>query len=57
MEVDLFEDLLAKAVGLKKVAELADGGLVRDRFLTQVNTNEQSHGVYVLEDLFGRGVA
>lgn len=57
MEVDLFEDLLAKAVGLKKVAELAGGGLVRNWFLTQVNTNEPPHGVYVLEDLFGRGVA
>lgn len=49
---DFLKDPLAEAVGLKKMAELADGGLVGDRFGSEVDPDEASHGFHVVKGFF-----
>jgi len=55
--IDLPEDPLANTMDLKKMAELADRRLVRNRLVPQVYANKPPHGLYVVEGLFGTGVA
>ena len=48
--VDFLKDSLAEAVGLEKMAELADGGLVGDGLVSGVDPpDEVSHGFYVVK--------
>jgi len=50
--VDFLKDPFPEAVGLEKMAELADGGLVGDRFVPEVDSDEAPHGFHVVEGFF-----
>lgn len=52
MSVDLLEDPLTKVVGLKKMAEFADGGLVGYRLVAKVYANKAPHGFHVVKGFF-----
>ena len=43
MCVDLLKDALSQAVGFEKVTEFADGGLVGDGFVPEVDSDEAPH--------------
>ena len=42
--VDFLKDTLSEAVGLEKMAEFADGGLVGDRFVSEVDSSSAGNG-------------
>ena len=50
--VDFLKDPLAEAVGLEKMAELADSGFVRDRFVSEVDPDEAPQRFHVVEGFF-----
>jgi len=43
MGVDLLKDAFSQAVGFEKMTEFADGGLVGDGFVTEVDSDEAPH--------------
>jgi hypothetical protein len=50
--VDFLKDPFPEAVGLEKMAELTNGGLVGDRFVSEVDPDEASHGFHVVQGFF-----
>ena len=52
MPVDRVEDLARQAVGLKQVAELQQGRRVRRRFAAQVDADESTNGLAVVDRVF-----
>lgn len=56
MPADLLEQLLAQVMGFQQVTELADGGLVRGAFPTQVDADEVAHRQRVVEGFLDRRV-
>lgn len=54
--LDQYEQLLAQVVGLQQVTELADRGLVRDRFPAEVDADEAAHRPGVVQGFLDRRV-
>jgi len=50
--VDFLKDPLTESMGLEKMAELADGGLVGNRFVSEVDSDEAPHGFHVVKGFF-----
>jgi len=57
MGVDFLKDPLAEPVGLEKMAELANGGLIGDGFVPEVDSDEAPHGFHVVEGFFHPRIA
>ena len=57
VRVDRPEDALAQTMLFQEMTKLADGRLVRNPFLPEINTDERSHRVAVVEGLFHGRVA
>src|SRR5690606_15400623 len=54
--VDFLKDSLAKIMSLEKMTELADGGLVGNRFVSEIDTDEAPQRFHVVEGFFGSRV-
>jgi len=57
MKIHRLEEFLCELVGFQKMAELANRGLVRNRFVAEIDTGEAPHGLHVIEGFFYTPVA